>query len=151
MNVDISCTVRHRNSVCGQGLQHIPQEIKFKIDCVTLKNWPRIWMISFKQNIDAFTTENHRGFSKAKAKIANIVYGLLSPARESCESKIVLSLLSDRRNATTSKLWAMGFRQTLQNGSIPVQRAGTMAMPRLFFISTRQERCSHKNDFFCLN
>lgn len=74
MNVDISCTARHRNSVCGQGgPQHIPKEIKFKIDRVTLKNWPRIWTISFGQNIAAFPTENQPGFSKAKAKSANVV------------------------------------------------------------------------------
>lgn len=119
MNVDISCTARHRNSVCGQGLQHIPKEIKFKIDRVTLKNWPRIWMISFKQNIAAFPTENRPGFSKAKARNANGVYGLLSRVSESCESKIVFLLLFDRRNATMSKLWAKGFRERFQKGNMP--------------------------------
>lgn len=93
MNVDISCAARHRNSVCGQGLQHIPKEIKFKIDCVTLKNRPRIGMISFKQNIAASPPENRPGFREAKAKSANVA----SLATESCKSKIVLcSFLTEK-------------------------------------------------------
>lgn len=147
MNVDISCTARHRNSVCGQGLQHIPKEIKFKIDCVTLKNWPRIWMISFKRNIAAFPTENQPGFSKAKARSANGVYGLLFPVPESCESKIVLLLLFDRRNATMSKLWVKGLRESFQKGNVPCAKSQHNSNPQLFLTSTRQERCSHRNDF----
>lgn len=86
---------------------------------MTLKNWPRIWMISFKQNITAFPTENRPGFSKAKARSANGVYDLLSPVPESCESKIVLLLLFDRRNAAMSKLWTKGLRESFQKGNVP--------------------------------
>lgn len=119
MNVDISCAARHRNSVCGQGLQHIPKEIKFKIDCVTLKNRPRIGMISFKQNIAASPPENRPGFRKAKAKSANVAF----PCNWKLKKQNCSLLLSDRRNATTSKLWAKGFKQILQNGNKPCARA----------------------------
>lgn len=91
MNVDISRTATHRNSVCGQQLQHIPKEIKFKIDCVTVKNWPRIWMISFKQNIAAFPTENQPGFSKGKAERANVFMACCPSQQIAVKAKLFCS------------------------------------------------------------
>lgn len=150
MNVDISCTARHRNSVCGQGLQHIPKEIKFKIDCVTLKNWPRIWMISFKQNVP-FPLKTGQVLAKPKQELQMVFMACFPLYQKAVKAKLFFCSFLTEEMPQCQNCEQRGSERVSKKATCPVQSPSTTAMPQLFLTSTRQERCSHRIDFFCLN
>lgn len=128
MNVDITRTATHRNSVCGQQLQHIPKEIKFKIDRV--KNWPRI--------IAAFPTENRPGFSKGKAERANVFMACFPLQQIAVKAKLFFCFFLIEEKPQHQNCEQMDWNRLSKMARLPGQSPGRTAMLWLF-PSTKQE------------